>query len=68
MSNVKTKDNSAILLVVPLGFAVYSYSQNFSFKKGALVTILGTLAVGVAFGVYSVASLTNKLTEKDYTK
>jgi hypothetical protein len=68
MASLKTKDNSAVLLVVPLGFAVYSYSQNFSFKKGTLVTVLGTLAVGVAFGVYSVASLTYKLAEKDYTK
>ena len=68
MANLKTKDNSEVLLVIPLAFAVYSYAQDFSLKKGVLVTVLGTLAVGVAFGVYSVVSLTSKLAEKDYTK
>lgn len=66
MSNKSNKDNSGVLLVIPLGFAIFSYTQNYSFKKGALVTVLGTLAVGVAFSIYSVASLTNKLIDKQY--
>jgi|694.fasta_scaffold00162_66 hypothetical protein len=66
MSAVAKNDNSAVLLVIPLGFAIYSYTQKYSFGKGALVTVLGTLAVGVAVGIYSVASLTSKLVDKSY--
>jgi hypothetical protein len=67
---MKTESNNgkAILLVVPLGFAIYSYSKGYSFGKGALVTVLGTLAVGVALGVTTVVYGTYQIVNKDYLK
>lgn len=59
--------NKAVLFVVPLGFAIYSYSEGYSFGKGALVTVLGTVVVGVALGVTSVVFMTYKMANKDYT-
>ena len=67
---MKTESNNgkAVLLVVPLGFAIYSYSKGFSFGKGALVTVLGTLAVGVALGVTTVVYGTYQIVNKDYLR
>jgi hypothetical protein len=67
---VATESNNgkAVLLVVPLGFAIYSYSKGFSFGKGALVTVLGTLAVGVALGVTTVVYGTYQIVNKDYLR
>jgi hypothetical protein len=64
----ESNNNKAILLVVPLGFAIYSYSKGYSIGKGALVTILGTLAVGVVLGVTTVVYGTYQIANKDYTK
>lgn len=64
----KKDSNKSILLVVPLGFAIYSYSKGYSFGKGALVTVLGTVAVGVALSVTSVVYMTYKIANKDYLK
>jgi len=67
---MKTESNNgkAILLVVPLGFAIYSYSKGYGFGKGALVTVLGTIAVGVALGVTTVVYGTYQIVNKDYLK
>jgi hypothetical protein len=64
----ESKNGKAILLVVPLGFAIYSYSKGYGFGKGALVTVLGTLAVGVALGVTTVVYGTYQIVNKDYLK
>ena len=64
----KSNNGSLVLLVVPLGFAIYSYSKGFSFGKGALVTVLGTLAVGVALGVTTVVYGTYQIVNKDYLR
>jgi len=66
MSTSVKNDNSAVLLVIPLGFAIFSYSKGYSVGKGVLVTVLGTFAISVAVGIYSVASLTSKLVSKNY--
>jgi hypothetical protein len=67
---MKTESNNGklVLLAVPLGFAMYSYSQKYSFAKGALVTVLGSVVVGVVFGVGSVVYFTNRIVNKDFTK
>ena len=67
MANSSDK-NKAVILVVPLGFAIYSYSKGYSFGKGALVTVLGTLAVGITLSVGTVAYMSYKLANKDYLK
>ena len=65
----KDSNNGAVvLLVVPLGLAIFSYSKGYSLGKGALVTVLGTLAVGVILGVGTVGFMTYDLINKDYTK
>jgi hypothetical protein len=64
----ESKNGKAILLVVPLGFAIYSYSKGYGFGKGALVTVLGTIAVGVALGVTTVVYGTYQIVNKDYLK
>jgi hypothetical protein len=64
----ESNNGKAVLLVVPLGFAIYSYSKGFSFGKGALVTVLGTLAVGVALGVTTVVYGTYQIVNKDYLR
>ena len=63
-----SNNGRAVLLVVPLGFAIFSYSKGYSIGKGVLVTVLGSLAVGVALGATSVVYMTYKLVNKDYTK
>jgi len=64
----QSNNGKAVLLAVPLGFAIYSYSKGYSFGKGALVTVLGTLAVGVALGVTTVVYGTYKIANKDYLR
>ena len=65
----KDSNNGAVvLLVVPLGLAIFSYSKGYSLGKGALVTVFGTLAVGVILGVGTVGFMTYDLINKDYTK
>jgi hypothetical protein len=64
----ESSSNKAVLLAIPLGFAVYSYSKNYSLGKGVLVTVLGTLAVGVALGVAEVVYGTYQIANKDYLK
>ena len=65
----KKSDNGAlVLLAVPLCFAIFSYSKGYSVGKGILVTVLGSVAVGVALGVTSVAYMSYKLANKDYIK
>ena len=65
----KNSDNGAlVLLVVPLSLAIFSYSKGYSLGKGALVTVFGTLAVGVILGVGTVGFMTYDLINKDYTK
>jgi len=64
----ESNNGKAILLAVPLGFAIYSYSKGYSIGKGALVTVLGTLAVGVALGVTTVVYGTYQIVNKDYLK
>ena len=66
--SAQSDSNKAVLLVVPLGFAIFSYSKGYSVGKGVLVTVLGSLAVGVALGATSVVYMTYKLVNKDYTK
>ena len=67
---MKTESNKgkAVLLVVPLGLAIFSYSKGYSVGKGILVTVLGTIAVGVALGVTTVVYGTYQIVNKDYTK
>lgn len=67
---MKTESNNgkSVLLVVPLGFAIYSYSKGYSIGKGALVTVLGSLAVGVLLGVSTVVYGTYQIANKDYLK
>jgi hypothetical protein len=64
----ESNNGKLILLAVPLGFAFYSYSKKYSFTKGALITVLGSVAVGVVFGVSSVAYMGYKIANKDYLK
>lgn len=65
----KDSNNGAVvLLVVPLGLAIFSYSKGYSIGKGALITVLGSLAVGVILGAGSVAYMTYDLINKDYIK
>lgn len=64
----ESNNGTVILLVVPLGLAIFSYSKDYSIGKGVLVTVLGSVAVGVALAVTSVALMTKKLVNKDYTK
>ena len=66
--SAEKNSNKGVLLIVPLGFAIYSYSKGYSVGKGALVTMLGTVAVGVALGVTSVVFMTYKIANKDYLK
>ncbi len=64
----ESNNSKVVLLAVPLSFAVYSYSKGYSIGKGALVTVLGTLAVGITIGVTSVVWMSYKLANKDYLK
>jgi hypothetical protein len=64
----KSNNGTVVLLAIPLGLAVFSYSKGYSFGKGALVTVLGTVAIGVVLGAVTVAYLTSDLINKDYTK
>lgn len=64
----ESNSNKAVLLAIPLSFAIYSYSKNYSFTKGATLTIVGSLVVGVALGVGSVVYGVYKIADKDYTK
>lgn len=64
----ESNNGKAVLLVVPLGLAIFSYSKGYSVGKGILVTVLGSVAVGVALGVTSVAYMSYKLANKDYIK
>ena len=67
MSN-ESNNGKLVLLAVPLGFAMYSYSQKYSFAKGALITVLGSVAVGIVLGAGTVVYLTNRIIDKDFTK
>jgi hypothetical protein len=53
---------------VPLSLAIFSYSKGYSLGKGALVTVLGSMAIGVVLGAGTVAYMTYDLINKDYTK
>jgi hypothetical protein len=65
----KDSNNGAVvLLVVPLSLAIFSYSKGYSLGKGALVTVLGSMAIGVVLGAGTVAYMTYDLINKDYTK
>ena len=64
----ESNNGKSVLLVIPLGLAIFSYSKGYSIGKGALVTVLGSLAVGVVLGMSSVVYMTYKLSNKDYTK
>ena len=64
----ESNSNKAVLLAVPLSFAVYSYSKKYSLTKGITVTVLGSLAVAVVLGVGSVVYGAYKIADKDYTK
>jgi len=65
----KDSNNGAVvLLVVPLSLAIFSYSKGYSIGKGALVTVLGSVAIGVVLGAGTVGYLTYKLVNKDYIK
>lgn len=64
----ESNSNKAVLLAIPLSFAIYSYSKNYSFTKGVTLTIVGSLVVGVALGVGSVVYGIYKIADKDYTK
>ena len=64
----ESNNGKAVLLVVPLSLAIFSYFKGYSIGKGALVTVLGSVAVGVALGVTSVVYMTYKLANKDYLK
>jgi hypothetical protein len=64
----ESNNGQGVLLVVPLGFAIYSYSKGYSIGKGILVTVLGSIAVGVALGATSVFKMTYDLANKDYTE
>ena len=64
----ESNSNKAVLLAIPLSFAIYSYSKNYSLTKGVTVTVLGSLVVGVALGVGSVVYGVYKIADKDYTK
>ncbi len=64
----ESNNGKSVLLVIPLGLAIFSYSKGYSIGKGALVTVLGSLAVGVVLGMSSVVYVTYKLANKDYTK
>jgi hypothetical protein len=64
----KSNNGSLVLLVVPLSLAIFSYSKGYSVGKGALVTVLGSLAIGVVLGAGTVGYMTYKLVNKDYTK
>jgi hypothetical protein len=64
----ESNNGKVVLLAVPLGLAIYSYSKGYSIGKGALITVLGSIVVGVALGVTSVAYMSYKLANKDYLK
>ena len=64
----ESNNGTVVLLVVPLGLAIFSYSKGYSIGKGVLVTVLGSVAIGVVLGASSVAYMTYKLVNKDYTK
>lgn len=64
----QSNNGAVVLLAVPLGLAIFSYSKGYSVGKGALVTVLGSVAVGVFLGASSFAYMTYKLVNKDYTK
>ena len=64
----QSNNGAVVLLVVPLSLAIFSYSKGYSIGKGALVTVLGSVAVGVVLGASSVVYMTYKLVNKDYTK
>jgi len=65
----KDSNNGAlVLLVVPLSLAIFSYSKGYSVGKGALVTVLGSVAIGVVLGAGTVGYMTYKLVNKYYTK
>ena len=64
----ESNNGKAVLLVVPLGLAIFSYSKGYSVGKGILVTVLGTIAVGVALGVTTVVYGTYQIVNKDYLK
>ena len=64
----ESNNGKSVLLVIPLGLAIFSYSKGYSVGKGALVTVLGSLAVGIVLGVTSVVYVTYKLANKDYTE
>lgn len=64
----ESNNGKVVLLAVPLGLAIYSYSKGYSVGKGALITVLGSMVVGVALGVTSVAYMSYKLANKDYLK
>ena len=64
----ESNNGKAVLLVVPLGFAIYSYSKGYSIGKGSLITVLGSLAVGVLLGVSTVVYGTYQIANKDYLK
>lgn len=64
----ESNSNKAVLLAIPLSFAIYSYSKNYSLTKGVTLTIVGSLAVAVVLGVGSVVYGTYKIANKDYTK
>jgi hypothetical protein len=66
--SAQKNSNTGVLLVVPLGLAIFSYSKGYSFGKGALITVFGTLAIGVVLGVGTVGYMTYDLINKDYTK
>jgi putative effector of murein hydrolase LrgA (UPF0299 family) len=64
----QSNNGALVLLVVPLSLAIFSYSKGYSVGKGALVTVLGSLAIGVVLGAGTVGYMTYKLVNKDYTK
>ena len=64
----ESNNGKAVLLVVPVGLAIFSYSKGYSVGKGILVTVLGSVAVGIALGVTSVVYMTYELANKDYIK
>jgi hypothetical protein len=64
----ESNNGKAVLLVVPLGLAIFSYSKGYSFGKGALVTVLGSIAIGVALGITTIFYGTYLIVNKDYLK
>jgi putative effector of murein hydrolase LrgA (UPF0299 family) len=64
----QSNNGALFLLVVPLSLAIFSYSKGYSVGKGALVTVLGSVAIGIVLGAGTVGYMTYKLVNKDYTK